>query len=110
MSKNAKDLAQIQCVIEEIVISTMKTVFATENINLPINKAIDEDPDLESEEESKTVLITPKEAMSVLGVGWNCMYENLLKRKDFPCFKIGSKYFINRELLQEWANKQCLKK
>jgi len=58
-------------------------------------------------EEVKKILISPKEAMKVLGVGWNMMYENLLKRKDFPCFKVGAKYFINRELLQEWADKQC---
>ncbi|GAA0121725.1 hypothetical protein UT300018_10410 [Clostridium faecium] len=60
--------------------------------------------------EIKTILITPIEAMNFLGVGKNRMYEDLLKRKDFPAFKMGSKYFINRELLQEWANKQCLMK
>ncbi|MDU6879048.1 MAG: helix-turn-helix domain-containing protein [Clostridium botulinum] len=61
-------------------------------------------------EERKTILITPTEAMKVLGVGRNRMYEDLLKRKDFPSWKLGSKYFVNRELLQEWANKQCLMK
>lgn len=61
-------------------------------------------------EERKTILITPTEAMKVLGVARNRMYEDLLKRKDFPCCKIGCKYFVNRELLQEWANKQCLMK
>lgn len=108
MSKTAKELAQIQSIVEEIVKSTMQTLFATESITLPSVKAIEEAPDLQSaEEEAKTVLITPKEAMKILGIAWNCMYQDLLKRKDFPCFKIGAKYFINRELLQEWANKQC---
>ncbi|APH13667.1 DNA-binding protein [Clostridium sporogenes] len=59
-------------------------------------------------EERKTILITPTEAMKFLGVGRNRMYEDLLKRKDFPAFKMGSKYFVNRELLSEWANNQCL--
>ncbi|WP_333862039.1 helix-turn-helix domain-containing protein [Clostridium sp.] len=58
----------------------------------------------------KVILVSPIEAMEILGVGRNTMYENLLKRKDFPSFKLGTKYFINAELLQEWANKQCGKK
>lgn len=61
-------------------------------------------------ENSKTVLISPKEAMKILGVSWNCMYEDLLKRDDFPSFKIGVRHWVNRELLQEWANEQCKKK
>ena len=60
--------------------------------------------------EVKTILIDPTEAMKFLGVGRNRMYEDLLKRRDFPVFKMGSKYFINRELLQDWAKNQCLKK
>jgi hypothetical protein len=55
----------------------------------------------------KTILVSPTEAMKILGVGRNMMYCDLLKRKDFPTFQVGAKYFINRELLQEWANKQC---
>lgn len=61
-------------------------------------------------EEVKTILINPTEAMELLGIGRNMMYCNLLQREDFPVFRIKNKYFINRELLQEWANKQCLKK
>ena len=61
-------------------------------------------------EQVKTILIDPAEAMKYLGVARNRMYCDLLKRKDFPAFQMGSKYFINRELLQEWAKKQCLKK
>lgn len=61
-------------------------------------------------EHNQSILISPAQGMKVLGVGRNMMYEDLLKRNDFPCMKIGSKYFINRELLQEWANKQCNKR
>ncbi|ABK61082.1 MULTISPECIES: helix-turn-helix domain-containing protein [Clostridium] len=60
--------------------------------------------------DKNSILISPAEGMRVLGVGRNTMYGDLLKRKDFPCMKIGKKHFINRELLQEWANKQCIKK
>lgn len=54
------------------------------------------------------IVITPKEAMPILGVGINTMYEVLLKDKNFPAFRIGTKFYINKEKLQEWADKQCL--
>lgn len=54
----------------------------------------------------ETILISPNECMRILGVGKSMLYENLLKREDFPCFRIGAKYFINKEKLQEWADKQ----
>lgn len=60
--------------------------------------------------EYNSIFLSPTQAMKVLGVGRNMMYEDLLKRKDFPCIRIGKKHFINRELLQEWADKQCSKK
>jgi len=53
------------------------------------------------------IVIAPKEAMAILGVGRNTMYEILLKDKNFPAFKIGSKFYINKDKLQEWADKQC---
>jgi excisionase family DNA binding protein len=54
------------------------------------------------------ILLSPIQAKELLGVGRNEIY-NLCKNKDFPSFKIGSKYYINKEKLQEWANNQCLK-
>lgn len=61
-------------------------------------------------ENKKTILGTPAQAMKRLGISRNTMYEDLLKRKDFPAFKIKSRYFINLELLSDWAKKQCNKK
>ena len=58
-------------------------------------------------ETNKTILGSPEEARNILGVGRNRMYTDLLKRNDFPCFKIGNKYFVNLSLLQDWAAKQC---
>jgi excisionase family DNA binding protein len=60
-----------------------------------------------AEKTSEKIVITPKEAMTILGVGKNTMYEVLLKDKNFPAFKIGKKFFINKDKLQEWADKQC---
>jgi len=52
------------------------------------------------------ILLTPMEAKKLLGVGRNEIY-NLCKTKGFPSFKIGSKYYVNSQKLQEWADKQC---
>lgn len=60
--------------------------------------------------EVKTILINPTEAMKYLGIARNKMYSDLLTRSDFPFFKIGNKFYIDRELLGEWAKNQCLKK
>lgn len=59
--------------------------------------------------ENKTILITPREAQKILGVARNKIY-SLLKQEDFPAFKMGENFYINRELLNEWAKKQCAKK
>jgi len=59
-------------------------------------------------ENKETILISVEEAREILGVGRNMIYCNLLRRDDFPAFKIPgcNKYFINREALQSWADKQ----
>ena len=63
-------------------------------------------------EELKTVpqdekmVLTPKEAMKVLDVGTNTMYEVLLKDDNFPHFTIGRNIYIPKLALQEWVNKQ----
>lgn len=56
---------------------------------------------------SEKIILTPKEVMTILGVGRNTMYEVLLKDSDFPAFKIGTKFYINKEKLQAWADKKC---
>lgn len=52
------------------------------------------------------ILLTPMQAKAKLGVGRNEIY-NLCRTKGFPSFKIGSKYYINSQKLQEWADKKC---
>lgn len=55
---------------------------------------------------NNSILLTPVQAKELLGVGKNEIYK-LCKTKGFPSFKIGSKYYINRDKLQEWADNQC---
>lgn len=54
------------------------------------------------------ILISPMEAKEILGVSRTRIY-NLLKTKDFPCFRLGNNIYVNRELLQTWADNQCKK-
>lgn len=58
-------------------------------------------------ETSEKIILTPEEFMKEFGFGRNTTYENLLKRDDFPCFRIGKRIFINRNKLIEWFDKQC---
>lgn len=70
---------------------------------------MEENIEVKKQKNKETILVSPTKAMEILGVGRNRMYCDLLKRNDFPAFKINSKYFINRLKLQEWANKMCEK-
>lgn len=58
-------------------------------------------------ETKERMVITPEQFMEEFGFSRTMTYENLLKRKDFPCFRIGKKFFINRNKLAEWFDKQC---
>lgn len=55
------------------------------------------------------LLLTPEETMPVLGIARNTMYEVLLKDPTFPKIKIGARYYINKDKLQSWIDKQCEK-
>ena len=54
----------------------------------------------------KQILLTPMQAKDILGGGRQEMY-NLCKTKGFPSFKLGAKYYINKQKLQEWVDNQC---
>lgn len=60
-------------------------------------------------EKEGAILISPMKAKDKLGVGRNEIY-NLCKREDFPCFKIGNKYYINADKMQDWADKMSMEK
>lgn len=54
----------------------------------------------------QSILGSAMQAKDILGVGRNEIYR-LCNTKGFPSFKIGSKYYVNLQKLQEWADKQC---
>jgi len=50
--------------------------------------------------------MTVKQMAKALCVSRNQAYE-LKDTPGFPAFRIGKRVLINRELLQEWLNRQC---
>jgi len=58
-------------------------------------------------------LITPQELYKRLNDGKEIIgihkVRSLVKRKDFPSFKIGNKYYIIENKLDEWFEKQAQK-
>ena len=40
-----------------------------------------------------------------LGVGTSTLYQ-LLRSADFPSYKIGTKYYVTEEALDNWVSKQ----
>lgn len=48
----------------------------------------------------------PEEVKTMLGIGTNSVYE-LMKRKDFPAFKIGANWIIPCEEFNKWLYNQC---
>ena len=53
-------------------------------------------------------LMTIKELKTYLNCSYDTVY-SLAKRKDFPSFMIGNKYYINKTELPVWIEKQCKK-
>lgn len=51
-------------------------------------------------------MISVKEISNVLGIGLNQAYE-LVKKDDFPSFRIGQKYLVPKDKFEEWINAQC---
>ena len=54
---------------------------------------------------SNIEILFPEEARKILKVGKSTMQE-LLHRKDFPAYKIGRRWYINKVKLIEWINNQ----
>lgn len=51
------------------------------------------------------ILLTPKEAKRLLGVGTNKIYE-IFAQEDFPAIVFGRKKFVRRDALFEWLQKK----
>lgn len=53
------------------------------------------------------LLLTPEEAIPIMGVSKGTMYDVLLKDPTFPKITIGKRYYINKDKLQTWIDNQC---
>lgn len=53
---------------------------------------------------SEKVTLTIKETANYSGIGEDKIRQ-LVHTQDFPCFKNGNKWFVNKELLEEWLKK-----
>ncbi|MBQ9927329.1 MAG: helix-turn-helix domain-containing protein [Lachnospiraceae bacterium] len=49
-------------------------------------------------------LLTVRETQAVLRIGRDKTYA-LMKSKAFPSIKIGGRYFVDEDALQEWVQK-----
>ena len=71
---------------------------STEQTNIPADNL----------RECPLMTLTVPQMMKVLNISKTVAYE-LTKEPDFPCFRLGKKILINRELLQDWLNRKCRK-
>lgn len=61
-------------------------------------------------QELEKKLLSPLEARKMLGINRNKMYELLATDETFPAFKIGAKWCINADKLNEWIDEQTNKR
>jgi excisionase family DNA binding protein len=50
---------------------------------------------------SEKVMLDVKDVMTIIGVGRNNAYE-LMKSGEFPVKRIGNKYLVHKEILENW--------
>lgn len=60
--------------------------------------------------ETNKKILTPLETRKILGMSKNVMYELLATDKTFPAFKIGNKWFINADKLNDWIDDKSSKR
>lgn len=73
----------------------------TEQLKIIIKDAVKE-----ATTEDPKVTLTIAECASLTGIGRDKLMELAHSQKsDFPCFKVGSKFLINRPMVIEWLEK-----
>lgn len=50
--------------------------------------------------------LTVDQMAKVMNISRNTAYE-LVKQPGFPCFHVGKRILVNRDMLQTWLNDQC---
>ena len=53
-----------------------------------------------------SLTLTVPQMAKALNISRNTAYE-LVKQPGFPCFHVGKRILVNRDLLQDWLNDQC---
>lgn len=53
-----------------------------------------------------SLTLTVPQMAKELNISRNTAYE-LTKQKGFPCFRVGKRVLINRDMLQVWLDEQC---
>ena len=57
-------------------------------------------------EATQKLAISVAEAAELMGVSVPLVYQ-LVKRADFPAFKLGTRTLINRRLLETWIDREA---
>lgn len=60
-------------------------------------------------EEKKTIAYDMKEAAAACGVSTGTM-QMMVNREDFPAFRVGRRWVIPRDSLNEWLKRQAAKR
>ena len=77
----------------------MKNLFPEQNIPSEMNKA-------ETVSACPSLTLSVEQMAAVLNISRNTAYE-LVKHPGFPCFHVGKRILVNRDMLQVWLNNQC---
>ena len=60
----------------------------------------------EHKHEPPSLTLTVPQMAKELNISRNTAYE-LVKRPGFPCFHVGKRILVNRDMLQVWLAEQC---
>ena len=53
-----------------------------------------------------SLTLTVPQMAKVMNISRNTAYE-LVKQPGFPCFHVGKRILVNRDMLQTWLDDQC---
>ena len=76
-------------------------------MNLPPDANMNlEQPQMPPVYKYPSMTLTVSQMAKILNISRNTAYE-LVKQPGFPCFHLGKRILINRDMLQSWLNDQC---
>ena len=59
-----------------------------------------------NDNQNPSLTLSVQQMAKELNISRNTAYE-LTKQKGFPCFRVGKRVLINRDMLQAWLDEQC---